>query len=78
MDELQQLDGELDVTDAAPAALDLAVGEARRASSASTAGLQVAHRPEVVGGEDPRPQLAPGGVVEGGAELGRRRRRRGP
>ena len=53
VDELQQLDGELDVTDAATAALHLAVGEPAARQFRLAAGLEVAHRPEVVGGEDP-------------------------
>ena len=53
VDELEQLHGELDVTDAAPAALHLAIGEPAAGQLALAPGLEVAHRPQVVGGEDP-------------------------
>ncbi len=56
VDELQQLDGELDVADAATPRFTSRSVSPRRARSASTSGLEVAQRPEIVGGEDPRPQ----------------------
>ena len=70
MHELEQLHGELDVADATAAPLHLAVGEAAARQLDLAPGLEVAHRPQVVGGEDPRPQATAGGLVEGGAEAG--------
>ncbi len=66
--ELEQLHGELDVADATPAPLQLAVGEPAARQLDLAPGLEVTHRPQVVGGEDPRPQVTAGGVVEGGTE----------
>ena len=54
--ELQQLDGELDVADPAPAALHLPVGEALAGQLGLGARLQVPQRPEVVGAEETAPR----------------------
>ena len=53
--ELQELDGELDVADAAGAALHVAIAVAARPTSVLGAHLEGAHVAQVVGAERARP-----------------------
>ena len=70
VDELQQLHGELDVAEAAPAALHLTVGEALAGQLRLDPCLHVAQRAQVVGAEHAVPQVVVGAGVELGAEVG--------
>ena len=67
VDELEQLDGELDVANAAAAPLHLSVGEAAAGQLRLASGLEVAQCPEIVSGEDPGPELALCCLVESSA-----------
>ncbi len=64
MHELQELDGELDVTDAAPASLHLAIGEPAAVHLAFGPGLHRPHRPHGIGIEHVGPDERLGGLEE--------------
>ena len=70
MHELQELDGELDVTDAAAPALQLAIRQALARELSLGARLHDSYRPKVVGGELPVPERVPGAGGEGRSQLG--------
>jgi len=75
--ELEELDRELDVADAASAPLDLSLGEAPAGELVLGPGLHGPHLPQLVGAEGARPQSFGGGGLEGGAEVGAPGRRSG-
>ena len=68
--ELEDLDGELGVADAAPAPLDLPLGQPLAGQGALGPCLHVAHRPQVFGPEGTAPHPPAGSLGEGGADAG--------
>src|SRR5262249_14473569 len=69
VDELEQLDRELDVADAAPAPLDLSVGETLAGQVSLGARLHGPHGADVVRREGAIPQALLGLVEEGAPQL---------
>jgi len=69
VDELQELDGELDVADAAAAPFYLPVGEAPAGQFALGPGLHGPDGPQVLGAERPAPQPSLGLLQEAPAQI---------